>query len=610
MKGAHTVLLMSLGLSVLGGCSDPGESAAEVEPATAPDIQVDRERLEFDQLEIGGSATKRLNVSNIGDAPLEVAAVLVQDLDGLGGVSFTLLNEDFPQVLSPNDSLELSIQYTAAAELSQGMMTIVSNDPDTPSVRVPLFGGLHGPQLQLSPIGVDFGVQGLVCGPALADVELLNIGTEPVQFTDISVDNPRFDVDIERGTFGDLAPGDRRLLSVQFQPNVVGVHEGVLTVESNDDDDPALTVALSGVGEAGGPCNVIEQTTRIGYNIVDVAVVINTTASMGGAIAGLQNDMQRIAEALFGEIEDVTFGVAEYRDYAAAGMGGPMDRPFTLQMQQTSELRSVQTALDSLRAGGIGQDASMEALFQALTGQGYDQNCDGDYDDESDVQPFKRRADDAFGGTVTGSQSGAIEGSGPIGGMGFRHDVLSVVLFATDGFLRDPDKGDPSPGGCTTVGINGSDAGGMMAREAADAIRAKIIGVGVDYTVNDDRYAQMAEISDRITIWDTGTDDFDTTIVNTILDLLEDETFDTVELQVRQDIYNLVGAVTPDRWTDVPAGTDVTFSIATLDEGVVFSEPTADTTEIIIDVWGTRRTRSLLLDSFTVHAQIPDAYRE
>ena len=42
----------------------------------------------------------------------------------------------------------------------------------------------------------------------------------------------------------------------------------------------------------------------------------------------------------------------------------------------------------------------MEALYQALSGAGYDMNCDGVYDAETDVLPFIASAADPFGGTA------------------------------------------------------------------------------------------------------------------------------------------------------------------------------------------------------------------
>ena len=36
----------------------------------------------------------------------------------------------------------------------------------------------------------------------------------------------------------------------------------------------------------------------------------------------------------------------------------------------------------------------MEALYQSLTGAGYDQNCDGVYDSTTDILPFLSSASD------------------------------------------------------------------------------------------------------------------------------------------------------------------------------------------------------------------------
>ncbi len=91
----------------------------------------------------------------------------------------------------------------------------------------------------------------------------------------------------------------------------------------------------------------------------------------------------------------------------------------------------------------------MEALYQALTGSGYDQGCDASYDSSADVKPFVADVGDPFGGSGGQYYDSTDESTGAVGGMGFRADAaLRVIVYTSDYYLRDPENGYGSPGGC------------------------------------------------------------------------------------------------------------------------------------------------------------------
>ncbi|MEL6349435.1 MAG: choice-of-anchor D domain-containing protein [Myxococcota bacterium] len=607
------------GLAVVAGCSEFEITDREDIVDVSPNIKVEPLDIYFGILDLGETQLETVTISNIGDAALEVAAVVLEtETEGstnpfsfIGADGGASVESPFPLTLTPEATFSVDILYTAVTPADQGKATVISNDPQEGAVEVTLSGGFTGPQLEINPPNYDFEDRMLDCGDTKV-FELRNVGTETLVIDDVFMEKDNFTI-VEMPTNYELEPGQLTLVEVAFTPAVAQLYTDNLTVLSNDPDNDGIELAaLFGAGDDDGICQALDLTFKVEYEIADIAAIVDGTCSMGGTISGLQTDFQAIAESLFNEIEDITFGVAEFRDYNYSNMGGGSDLPFELLTQQTTELQRVQNAFNSMSASGgsDGPESSHEALFQALTGQGYDQNCDGNYDDADDVVPFKRRPEDAFGGTVTGSQSGAVEGSGQEGGMGFRKDVLPVVIFATDNYLRDPGNGYQAPGGCTTVDIEDSDATSSMVKEAAADLNAKIIGVGVGYTVGDARYKQMDSVSDLVTTWNNGSDDFEDTIVGAVLELIGDETFDVVELEVSQDVYNLVDSVTPDRWTDVPSGTDVTFTITTVEEAAIVLEPNENTTDIIVDVYGSIGARTWLLNSHTFYALIPEEYRD
>ena len=166
------------------------------------------------------------------------------------------------------------------------------------------------------------------------------------------------------------------------------------------------------------------------------------------------------------------YGLATYDDYAMPpfGYASSGDHPFILRQQMTDDIEAVHTAMDGLGVhfGGDAPDASMEALYQALTGTGYDQDCDGVYDADTDISPFIASSSDPFLGSIEGSSDMS---GGTIGGMGFREYSTPLIIYVTDNILRDPDDGYETPGGCPL------DAGRSDVIEAAESIGATLVGV-------------------------------------------------------------------------------------------------------------------------------------
>ena len=124
----------------------------------------------------------------------------------------------------------------------------------------------------------------------------------------------------------------------------------------------------------------------------DVLFVLDSTCSMTGVLNTMASNFSQVVSGI--TIPDIAIGVAEFEDYAYGLMGSATwsDKPFLLWQQVTSNLAAVQASLSSLmtRNGNDDPESSMEALYQAATGQGFDQDCDNNYDDNNDYNKSGR----------------------------------------------------------------------------------------------------------------------------------------------------------------------------------------------------------------------------
>ena len=309
----------------------------------------------------------------------------------------------------------------------------------------------------------------------------------------------------------------------------------------------------------------------------DVVVLMDTTGSMGSSIAYL--DFLALDAAITASIGTVEYGYATFDDYAYGGYGysSSGDRPFILRQQVTDDLAAVDAveSATTTHYGGDYPESSLEALHQALTGQGYDMSCDGAYTSGYDVLPFLASASDPFAGSGGQAWSATSTGGGLLGGMGFRDGAVPIVAYVTDYDLRDPDTGYGVPGGCPT------DAGSADVVADALALGAWLVGVHVG-TYTTTPYTQMVDLAqrtasladldgdgvpDELAFGSTSISTLNTTIASAVTaidaEVVAALTFDEVWLEVADDPYGMVASISPASYTSVTtADWPLTFAIA------------------------------------------------
>ena len=580
----------SLPLFLISACSDYALDGTDEPHQATPDVAAEPMSLSFGALPEGDSEQLPLTVRNDGDAALEVAAFLLE------GDAFTAQGVVTPFSLPAGESVRLIVDYTAITTNDDGALTILSSDPDSPELRVPLHGGYSGPRLEIDPPAFSFEGQLLDC-TSEATFTLSSVGSEDLELGEITLGDAHFMLSEEPGQLR-LAPGQSTTVAVAFTPSASSVYESALRVESNDPEG-SRDAALYGVGDPQGACQALTLDFTVEHEVADIAFILDTTTSMGALAAAMGAEFRDIAAELDATIDDITFGAAVHRDYAPP-LGTAGDLPFILLAQQTTDLARVQAAFTNIPLIGGGYDleeASYEALYQAAAGKGYDQECDGVYDEDTDVLPFHRASDDAFGGSESGTYSSAAAGTGELGGMGFREGALPIIILATDAPQRDPDAGYRSPGGCP------KDAGASDVVASMDALGARLIGIGVGWTPSSASYVQLSKIADRVVTWG-GSGDVKGTIVSAVEALIANVTFDEVWLELASDEHSQVDAITPSSWTDVRSGQDITFTL-TVNSGIV-DTPREDTYPVVVEVYGRIDESTWLLDAETFHVVRPE----
>ena len=344
----------------------------------------------------------------------------------------------------------------------------------------------------------------------------------------------------------------------------------------------------------------------------DIVFLLDTTGSMGGVITSMSSEFGAIVSTLSTTIPDAQYGFATYNDYFYSNYGSSGDLPFVLEQQITSDTTLVQSSISSAspHGGNDGPESGMEALYQALTGAGYDQNCDGSYQANTDVLPLIANSSDPFYGAGGESYNAASAGGGDRGGMGFRDGALPVIVYATDNYLRDSGAGYGTPGGCH-IDASGADVVG-----AANDVGAFLIGVGTNGTP----ITQMNNLADATgSFADTNGDGvanerlvfqyssssssgFRSTITEAIEDLVSSVHFDEISLEIEGDDWGFITDIQPST-VDLDGavnGETLTFTLSFL--GTVAASDQDQYYNLTLNILGNGTT---LLDSQDIVIVVP-----
>jgi hypothetical protein len=220
------------------GCSDDPLSKVE------PKIVVDPESLDFGIGVVGAATPGKVTVKNVGPGLLRVSSATIEPS---GRDDFSVVS--FPMTLASNATAAVAMIYTAkrAHVVSTSALVIASNDPERPELRVPLRGEGGVREIDVVPAEIDFGVVNEGTSPTRS-VEIRNIGGDPLEIARITFTSTSIDLDLVPGTFtsGTILPGTSTTVDLVYSPVDLGGDRGVLTIFSDDEDEPEVNVPVRG----------------------------------------------------------------------------------------------------------------------------------------------------------------------------------------------------------------------------------------------------------------------------------------------------------------------------------------------------------------------------
>jgi subtilisin family serine protease len=179
--------------------------------------------------------------------------------------------------------LDLNVGFNAAGMfggLYDGIVRIKGNDPVLPQKDVPADLTVIGvPDISVTPAALAFGSV-FIGYPHLLQATVRNVGTDVLHVTSITSSDPAYG--LNPTSFNVPALGSA-LVDVSFNPTSVGSFPATLTLNSDDPDTPAATVALTGNGIVAPDIGVSPPSIATTLNIPGTDVKTLTISNTGGS---------------------------------------------------------------------------------------------------------------------------------------------------------------------------------------------------------------------------------------------------------------------------------------------------------------------------------------
>jgi hypothetical protein len=221
-----------------------------------PEITVTPTALDFGNVALGVTSQNQIvTVKNDGTANLTLGAISV---GGTNANQFSKAADNCSKkTLTPGATCTVAARFRPTSDgLKTAGLNIPSNDPDENPFTVSLSGtggsgGGGTPDVAVTPTALDFGSVAVGTRSAVQTVTVRNEGTASLTLGAVTFGGANADQFLkpdDKCSKKTLAAGASCIVSVRFRPTSSGAKAADLVIPSNDPDENAVNVALTGTG--------------------------------------------------------------------------------------------------------------------------------------------------------------------------------------------------------------------------------------------------------------------------------------------------------------------------------------------------------------------------
>ena len=254
-----------------------------------PKITVLPDEIDFGFMRAGGQVEKQVFIINegTGTTPLTVEkAELIQDSDMPFSISAGLI---FPAKISPVRSdphagIVIKVTYQPNMPSDHRAELLISYDGGQVR-KVKLKGSELPPNINATPLAIDFGTVQLGQS-GFERITVQNyLGTNPLLARARFADGSSQDLRLPEQFPTAMPPGGVFELKVIYEPTIGGPISDSIIIESNDPDEPTLTIPVTGEGDAVGEeiisvdmAYVADSNSILDMDLRDVDLILENPA--------------------------------------------------------------------------------------------------------------------------------------------------------------------------------------------------------------------------------------------------------------------------------------------------------------------------------------------
>jgi hypothetical protein len=215
-------------------------------PAPTPVIELSLAEYDFGLVHMGQSASINVQISNLGDASLEITSISL-----LTGTQFAFEAPAIPFPIEPGNSADVLVSFNPTNDIAfYDFLFIESNDPINPSTNV-IFDGTGDVELisniVVTPPALNFG-QVYVNQDSILTFSIGNTGNAELVLDGIVVaDAEHFAVN-PFNLVDPIPVGGTVDFEVIFSPNDSAMYSTTIYINSNDPTPPAFELTVTGWG--------------------------------------------------------------------------------------------------------------------------------------------------------------------------------------------------------------------------------------------------------------------------------------------------------------------------------------------------------------------------
>ena len=259
-------------LQVHSDLTNPFTVDLQGESRHAPSILVPAGDVDFGGVYVGNTGNHTLSIRNEGTDGQGNLTILGMDITGPHANRFSFSPSSFTDPLAPlaaagdlSPNLSVDIIYTPDPTANQSgscapedtaTFVIQSDDPDQPTVSIPLKGRPVNPTLAVEPsASADFGSVKVETSATVQVITLRNEGCGNLSISNLAFPAGTSFLSSHQGSnpFGTagLEQNQTTTFTLGFQPAATGAHNTTFFIHSNDETNASQPFTLSGVGILG-----------------------------------------------------------------------------------------------------------------------------------------------------------------------------------------------------------------------------------------------------------------------------------------------------------------------------------------------------------------------